>query len=378
MRGVSSLALAPCSIDGTFGRFHLPSSSLPQKTDNKLRSTPARPVSCGALILSGPASPLFVRPLHIRVRVPYSRRALHSRVAPPGLRSSISPGATRWLARVAVARAVGVRRPWESSLHLPSVRSSVRVLPPASLPQLACLPARPPACLSLPLPPSPPPPFLRARPPSSSTLLSSSSSSSPPPSLLRLHLVLPPRRRLLPLSKSPAETRYVRAAAASFAHGRAGHPRVRARECRVSSSRPLPEERRCDTIFGQRESPRATCGCLSKTRRRAARRECRISVIVIDIDPSLEISASRTPRSLSHAQLPRPRSGEASFFYIYMDSDTTRCSASRHSSRRSATFSSYRASSLESPEAAGSSSVSRLMRSSAFNPLASIGRRPEI
>jgi len=171
------------------GRFHLPSSSLPQKTDNKLRSTPARSVSCGALILSGPASPLFVRPLHIRVRVPYSRRALHSRVAPPGLRSSISPGTTRWLARVAVARAVGVRRPWESSLHLPSVRSSVRVLPPASLPQPACLPARPPArppaCLSLPLPPPsavPPGPstffvypsfFLLLLPPSSSASSSS-------------------------------------------------------------------------------------------------------------------------------------------------------------------------------------------------------------
>lgn len=96
----------------------------------------------------------------------------------------------------------------------------------------------------------------------------------PPSFFLLLHVLSPhprARRRLLPLSKSPAETRYMQAAA-SLAHRHTDtrgreyvHPRVCvphetvcACRClfasRVSSC-PSWRKRRYDTIFGQCDSP---------------------------------------------------------------------------------------------------------------------------
>lgn len=140
-------------------------------------------------ILSGLTSPLFVR----LTVYPYSEPA-YSRLT-LGLELSLPArlaGGSREL-QLQFVCLVGVRRPWESSVHLPSVRLSA-------------------SCLF--------PPFRTFPPPASPILSTFFVHPSFFLLLLLLHRVLPPypraRRRLLPLSKSPVETRYMQA---SFAHG---------------------------------------------------------------------------------------------------------------------------------------------------------------
>jgi len=209
----------------------------------------------------------------------------------------------------------------------PPVRPSVRLSASCLLPPFRSLPARLPARPSVRPLSSPPPPGPRV-PPGPSTFFvypsfflppHNTPHPPPPPSSFLLagdYFPFPSRRPRRVTCEPPLLASHTDAPGIRVCvHASAASPRPAPARPRPPLPRPpLPSRPRSGdatrSLGSASHRARRARGCLSKTRRRAARRECRISVIVIDIDPPLEMSASRTPRSLSHAQLPRPRSGQ--------------------------------------------------------------------
>jgi len=211
----------------------------------------------------------------------------------------------------------------------PPVRPSVRLSASCLLPPFRSLPARLPARPSVrPLSSPPPPPPGPRVPPGPSTFFvypsfflppHNTPHPPPPPSSFLLagdYFPFPSRRPRRVTCEPPLLASHTDAPGIRVCvHASAASPRPAPARPRPPLPRPpLPSRPRSGdatrSLGSASHRARRARGCLSKTRRRAARRECRISVIVIDIDPPLEMSASRTPRSLSHAQLPRPRSGQ--------------------------------------------------------------------